>query len=73
MAVVVPLEGQKVDGNALRAGLKDRLSSYKVPDDIIVARFEDIPRTDSGKSKKNELRKILPTLKAAAAGKAATG
>jgi acyl-CoA synthetase (AMP-forming)/AMP-acid ligase II len=73
MAVVVPLEGQKVDGNALRAGLKDRLSSYKVPDDIIVARFEDIPRTDSGKSKKNELRKILPALKAAAAGKAAAG
>ena len=68
MAVVVPLEGQKVNGDALRIALKDRLSSYKVPDDIIVARFEDIPRTDSGKSKKNELRQILPALRSASAG-----
>ena len=67
IAVVVPLEGQVVRGEELRSGLKDSLSAYKIPGEIIVARFEDIPRTDSGKSRKGELKKLLPALREAAA------
>jgi acyl-CoA synthetase (AMP-forming)/AMP-acid ligase II len=65
-ALVVPLEGQSVDGEVLRTQLKDRLSAYKVPGEIIVAGHEDVPRTDSGKSRKAELIKRLPELRAAA-------
>jgi len=62
-AVVVPLEGQSVTGESLRAQLKERLSAYKVPSEIVVVRHEDVPRTDSGKSRKGELKKMMPSLR----------
>ena len=40
--------GTLVGSEPLRAQLKDRLSAYKVPGEIIVLRHEDIPRTASG-------------------------
>lgn len=67
IAVVVPLEGRALQPAQLRAALKDRLSAYKIPGEIMVARDEDIPRTDSGKSRKGELKKLLPALREAAA------
>jgi len=59
-AVVIPSDGQAPDPEALRAQMRDDMSAYKVPQTILVVEQDDVPRTDSGKPKKNQLReKIL--------------
>ena len=48
-AAVVARAGVRVDPDALRTWARARLSSYKVPDLIVVMAREEIPRTDSQK------------------------
>jgi len=43
----------------LKARLKDSLSSFKVPKRIEFYEFEDIPRTESGKIRKHQLREMM--------------
>jgi acyl-CoA synthetase (AMP-forming)/AMP-acid ligase II len=63
VAVVVPLLGHSVDPEDLRALLKERLSAYKVPSEIVVARYEDMPRTDAGKIRKFQLKEVFDDLR----------
>ena len=53
-AVVVPKEGATVDAAALLAALRGRLDPYKIPKSVIIA--EALPRTSTGKIRKNALR-----------------
>lgn len=55
VAVVRPRQGAEIDQATLQAELKSRLSSYKVPEHIMVFALEDIPVTGSGKIKRSEL------------------
>jgi acyl-CoA synthetase (AMP-forming)/AMP-acid ligase II len=55
-AVVVPKPGEKVDPDALRARLKERLDGYKVPKSVIVV--DALPRTSIGKIQKNVIRDL---------------
>lgn len=53
-AVVQPAEGVTLDAGELKAFLKERMASYKVPKDIDFA--SELPREDSGKIFKRKLR-----------------
>jgi acyl-CoA synthetase (AMP-forming)/AMP-acid ligase II len=55
-AVVVAKEGKSVDLGVLQAKLRDDLSAYKVPSELHLMPFEEIPRTDAGKVRKNLLK-----------------
>ena len=55
-AVLVPREGRRIDEAAIDARLREDLSAYKVPAELHVMAFEDIPRTDAGKVRKPVLR-----------------
>jgi acyl-CoA synthetase (AMP-forming)/AMP-acid ligase II len=56
VAVVVARDGADVDPAELIAKLRSDISAYKVPQQIVVMDFDAIPRTDSGKPKKNLLK-----------------
>jgi acyl-CoA synthetase (AMP-forming)/AMP-acid ligase II len=58
-AVVVPELGGSIDPEALRQKIRQEISSYKVPQLIVVMAYEDVPRTDSGKPKKPVLKAQL--------------
>ncbi len=53
-AVVVPKPGERIDPDALRALLRERLDGYKVPKAVIVT--DALPRTSTGKIQKNVVR-----------------
>ncbi|WP_460439737.1 AMP-binding protein [Amycolatopsis stemonae] len=53
-AVVVPKPGTAIDAEDLRTRLKDRLDGYKVPKAVIVV--DELPRTSTGKIRKNVVR-----------------
>ena len=55
-AVVVPKPGEKIDPDALRVRLKERLDGYKVPKSVIVV--DALPRTSTGKIQKNVVREL---------------
>ncbi|MFB6170546.1 MAG: class I adenylate-forming enzyme family protein, partial [Haloarculaceae archaeon] len=57
-AAVRPAGGREVDPGALRDYLRERLSSYKVPETIAVWE-EDFPRTDTGKVRKDAVEDEL--------------
>lgn len=59
VAVVVPRLGETVDPDAIRARMREDVSHYKVPKDIVVMSYDDVPRTNSGKAKKGELKAVL--------------
>lgn len=59
VAAVVATAGHQVDVTKLREWLKERISHYKVPHQVIVVTADAIPRTDSGKPRKGELRGAL--------------
>jgi acyl-CoA synthetase (AMP-forming)/AMP-acid ligase II len=63
VAVVIPATDATVRPEKLQAQMKGEISSYKVPSEIVVASFDDVPRTDAGKPRKNLLRECLPTLR----------
>jgi len=58
-AVAVPLADCELDPCALRETLRQRLSSYKVPQQIVVVPFDEVPRTGSDKALKRALKKRL--------------
>lgn len=58
-AAVVLTEGAVMDAEGLRAGLRDTLSSYKIPRRIVFVSDADIPRTATGKLKLGELCRLF--------------
>ncbi len=58
-AAVVAEDGADLDGEAVRAALKGRLSSFKVPAYLVVAAAEDIPWTPSHKVRRGELAALI--------------
>ncbi|MCW3492538.1 o-succinylbenzoate--CoA ligase [Microbacterium sp. SSM24] len=54
IAVVTVRDGVRVDTDTVRAALTDRIARYKIPTRVIVV--ADLPRTASGKVRKNDLR-----------------
>ena len=67
VAVVVARDGADVDPAELIAKLRSDISAYKVPQQIVVMDFDAIPRTDSGKPKKNVLKDMVQQQQAAQA------
>jgi acyl-CoA synthetase (AMP-forming)/AMP-acid ligase II len=61
-AVVVPADGATVDVHALRAWMKERVASYKVPRRLLVLSDEEVPRLGSEKPDKISLGKRLAGL-----------
>lgn len=55
VAVLQLRHGAVIDEQAMRAKLKSQLSSYKVPEHIMIFKEADIPITGSGKVKRSEL------------------
>jgi acyl-CoA synthetase (AMP-forming)/AMP-acid ligase II len=56
-AFVVPADGAKADADGLRSFVKENLANYKVPRDVEIV--EDLPRTETGKVLRRELREKL--------------
>ncbi|QLL08866.1 class I adenylate-forming enzyme family protein [Mycobacterium vicinigordonae] len=61
-AAVVPRSASTLDGESLRAQLRERLSTYKVPKFIWVTGKQELPFTASGKVKKSELSRQISGL-----------
>lgn len=59
VAAVVVQEGSAPTQDSLRAALKNVLSSYKIPRDIVFVAAQDIPRTSTGKIKLFELANLI--------------
>lgn len=59
VAAIIPAAGCLVDEASIRARLKTQLSHYKVPRRLAVVESADVPRTDSGKPRKAQLRAAL--------------
>jgi acyl-CoA synthetase (AMP-forming)/AMP-acid ligase II len=58
VACVVPHEGASLDSYAIRAFLRERLASYKVPRYVIFFREDEITLTGSAKIKSSDLRQL---------------
>jgi len=54
-AFIIPKEGRRVDPDALKAYLKTRLSSFKIPKEFISV--PDLPKSSAGKILKRELKR----------------
>lgn len=54
-AAVVPVQAGSLDAEALRAALRETLSSYKIPRRIVFLAEGELPRTATGKLRLNEL------------------
>lgn len=59
VAAVVPAQGANPTPDAIRAALKNVLSSYKVPRDIVFIAQGDIPRTSTGKIQLFEVANLI--------------
>jgi len=59
VAVVTPTVGATLDPEELRQKVRGELSAYKAPSLVVVMEDRDIPRTDSAKPKKHELRERI--------------
>jgi len=59
VAVVVPSDGHSVEAVELQGFLRDQVSPYKVPHDVIFMSFDEIPRTGSQKARKRDLAQML--------------
>jgi len=57
--VIVPREDRSVDTRQLLADLKQNVSPYKVPAELHVMAYDDVPRTDAGKPRKPLLKERL--------------
>ena len=58
VACVLPHEGAHLDADEIRAYLRERLASYKVPRQVLFVSDEDIALTGSDKIKSGELREL---------------
>jgi acyl-CoA synthetase (AMP-forming)/AMP-acid ligase II len=59
VAAVVPAEGATPSQDSLRAKLRDVLSSYKIPRDIVFVGHDEIPRTMTGKIRLHEMAQLI--------------
>jgi len=59
VAAVIAKEGRTIDTAALRKQMLGEISSYKVPKAIVVMKYDDVPRTTSGKVQRNVLKPLL--------------
>jgi acyl-CoA synthetase (AMP-forming)/AMP-acid ligase II len=57
--LVCPEPGHDLDPDALRAALRDVLSSYKIPRKFMLTRYEDAPWLPSGKISKPRIAELL--------------
>jgi acyl-CoA synthetase (AMP-forming)/AMP-acid ligase II len=55
---IVPQEGVALDDTAIRAALKDKLASFKIPRRILFFREDELPMAGSAKIKATELRDL---------------
>ena len=55
---VVPTAGNRIDEEALRARLRERLAAYKVPRQILVVAEGDVPVTGTQKFRTDALRAL---------------
>jgi len=67
-AAIVPEPGSVFDAEALRRRLKGDLSAYKVPTIYVELAAEDVPRTDTGKPKKELVAQRVLAQRTAARG-----
>ncbi|HKR90250.1 MAG TPA: hypothetical protein VJS38_18940, partial [Phenylobacterium sp.] len=58
-AVLVAVDGHVLDGEALKTQLRQEISPYKVPQQITVLPYDQIPRTGSEKAIKRHLIDIV--------------
>jgi acyl-CoA synthetase (AMP-forming)/AMP-acid ligase II len=61
VAAVVPAKGTTPTQDSLRAKLRDVLSSYKIPRDIVFITHDEIPRTMTGKIRLHEMAQSIAT------------
>jgi len=59
VAAVVPAAGCSPSEESLKSALRERLSSYKVPRDIVFITEADVPRTSTGKIKLTEIGEMI--------------
>jgi fatty-acyl-CoA synthase len=59
LAVVIPVDGAAVTHQQIATHLDGRIARYKIPKAMVLV--EELPRTASGKVKKNELRERYAT------------
>ena len=64
VAALVRCRAEPVDVDGLRAGLRERLSAYKVPRQILVVPDDDVPMMSSGKLDLRALKELLGGLDA---------
>jgi len=62
VAVLIAQSGRTVDPPSIAVRLRDEISPYKVPSEIFVMEFDDIPRTGSQKPQKPQLKAIVAEL-----------
>jgi fatty-acyl-CoA synthase len=58
VACIVPHDGAQIDEDALRAFLRQRLASFKVPRRFLLMREDEMPVTAIGKVKSGELKAL---------------
>jgi fatty-acyl-CoA synthase len=58
VARVVPQEGARLDAETIRAFLRERLASYKVPRQVVFFGEDEITLTGSAKIKSSDLRQL---------------
>jgi fatty-acyl-CoA synthase len=58
IACIVPHDGANPDAEEIRAFLRERLASYKVPRQVLFFREDDIALTGSAKIKSSDLRRL---------------
>lgn len=70
-ALVVPAAGQVIDPAAIRADLRETLSSYKLPDHVLTV--DALPLTATGKIQRRQARDLATGLLAEAAARPEAG
>lgn len=58
VSCIVPHKGEVLDGQSVRAALRDRLASYKVPRKVLFFISDELETTGSAKVKTAQLRKL---------------
>jgi acyl-CoA synthetase (AMP-forming)/AMP-acid ligase II len=59
VAAVVPAKGATPTEDDLRAALRDRISSFKIPRRIVFITDDDVPRTTTGKVRLGKLAELI--------------
>ena len=69
VAAVIPAPGAEPTEDGLRAALRDRLSSFKIPRRIVFITDDDVPQTPTGKMRLFDLATMIESRLAAAPGR----